>query len=360
MKQACKNRSTGAFMAKKSEVEKMHQSSRRFLSLLYALGGSKAGLSTGDIVDDEMMGYTLDTSGKPSKASRQSRKKKFERDKEVLAALGFTVERLPTPGSKATDERRWKVRMPPAPYYLKDLQGKAQREHLQLMADEIKAYLDKSDDPQKDVLWRAAVKIACVAGNAEDLLSEEKPRRAAELDAVRTINRALSNCRAFVFDYRNAAGRLTKKRSVKIYGLFSQDGKQYFSGFDDARNDTRTFRIDRVSRVYALGDPYEMPDNFDVNARRFFSLDASDMKPVDVVLSFPQSVLQEEIASITMGAGSIEVVNGKTYWKKTVRNLDAAADLCLGHAQCGMRPEGPEGLVSLWREKAGQAVEKNE
>lgn len=346
-------------MAKKSEMEKMHQSSRRFLSLLYTLGGSTAGLPTGDIVDDEMMGYTLDTSGKPSKTSRQSRKKKFARDREVLSALGFNVEQPFIQGSKPTDESRWKVRMPPAPYCLKGSKGKAQREHLQLMADEIKAYLDKSDDPQKDVLWRAAVKIACAAGNVEDMLSEEKPRRAAELDAVRTINRALSNCRAFVFDYKNAAGRITKKRSVKIYGLFSQDGNQYFAGFDDARNDTRTFRIDRVSRVYALGDPYEMPENFDVNARRFFSLDASDMKPVDAVFSFPQSVLQEEIASITMGAGSMEAVNGKTYWKKTVRNLDAAADLCLGHAQCGMRPEGPEALVSLWREKAGRAVEKN-
>lgn len=347
-------------MAKKSEVEKLHQSSRRFLSLLYALGGSMAGLSTGDIVDDEMMGYTLDASGKPSQTTRQSRKKKFERDREVLSALGFAVEQLRTPGSKATDESRWRVRMPPAPYYLKGLQGKAQRERLQLIADEIKAYLDKSDDPQKDVLWRAAVKIACVAGNVEDLLSEEKPRRAAELDAVRTINRALSNCRAFVFDYRNAAGRLTKKRSVKIYGLFSQDSNQYFVGFDDARKEIRSFRIDRVSRVYALGDSYEMPENFDVNARRFFLLDASEKTPVDAVFSFPRIVLQEEIASITMGAGRVEVVNGKTYWKKTVRNLEAAADFCLGHAQCGMRPENPEALVSLWREKAGRAVEKNE
>ncbi len=53
-------------------------------------------------------------------------------------------------------------------------------------------------------------------------------------------------------------------REVDPYGIGNVNGRWYLHGFCHLRNDTRTFRIDRIRRVDVLPTPFEMPDNLDV------------------------------------------------------------------------------------------------
>ncbi len=68
--------------------------------------------------------------------------------------------------------------------------------------------------------------------------------------------------RTVVLDYTSRDGR-SGRRSVDAYGLVFHWGRWYVTGYDHRREQVRTFRLDRVARIVAVGEGYEVPAGFD-------------------------------------------------------------------------------------------------
>ncbi|WP_214102812.1 helix-turn-helix transcriptional regulator [Acrocarpospora catenulata] len=62
--------------------------------------------------------------------------------------------------------------------------------------------------------------------------------------------------------YRSFGGRVSE-REVDPYGLVFHSGRWYVTGFDHARGEVRTFRVDRVGALEVLGEGFEAPEEFD-------------------------------------------------------------------------------------------------
>jgi proteasome accessory factor B len=82
------------------------------------------------------------------------------------------------------------------------------------------------------------------------------PARPPRLPVLRE---AVAQRTAVSFTYRDVA------RDVDPWGLLLRDGFWYLVGFDHARGERRTYRIDRIAGAVSLlaGRAFERPDGFD-------------------------------------------------------------------------------------------------
>ena len=176
-------------------------------------------------------------------------------------------------------------------------------------------------------------------------------------DAVWT---ALSQRRRLVFSYTNARGEASE-RSVAVYGVFTEQGQPYLTGLDDKTSTVRTFRLERIERIRALGEPYRIPSDFALADQLFLPFDLADEEAVEVSFAFPSARTEQEILSITMGRGRIDrTEDGAWTWTTTARNLDKASAFALQHARDGMRPRTPKPLVQAWGNRIRKAVDAHE
>ena len=66
------------------------------------------------------------------------------------------------------------------------------------------------------------------------------------------------------FYYQNGRGE-QKERTVCVYGMFEREGVAYFCGLDNATDDIRTFRCDRIVRAWRPSKAYAIPADFNLN-----------------------------------------------------------------------------------------------
>jgi proteasome accessory factor B len=80
-----------------------------------------------------------------------------------------------------------------------------------------------------------------------------------DLPALPVLREAVAQRTAVSFTYRDVA------RDVDPWGLLLRDGFWYLVGFDHARGERRTYRIDRIEGAVSLlaGRTFERPDGFD-------------------------------------------------------------------------------------------------
>src|SRR5256714_14560572 len=279
--------------------------------------------------------------------TRESVRRKFERDKKELKALGVVIEPIRDkvmaehagqevqayrlkprdfylPYLEVRTPKR--ARVPPPPYYLNTVT------------------LDAGDLP---ILRRAAERVAALrdtplgvaAASALRKLSFDLPELGVSEEerafphALRPevdqqfalLRQAVEERRAVRCGYY-AIGRDTEEeRVIEPYGLMLSWGHWYCVGLSRERNAMRVFRLDRMKHVALVaGDKtgFRVPADFRIGAyldRAPWEL--SDEKPVTarVRIAFPQSrwVIGERLGkgvkAVTGGAGSgFEVQGGST------------------------------------------------
>ena len=203
----------------------------RVLNLLALLLETRVPLRQEDIVR-EVMGYP---------EGKNAYRRTFERDKEMLRALGVPVT-LETLANGV--ETGYRVR--PEDYYLPDL-GLTEEETAALRV--AVSAVSLGDQSGRGALWKLG---SGEAGNNTPLASLPFVPALAELFEA-TRQHAVAN-----FVYRGAP------RRVQPYGIISRGGRWYLVAHDLDRGETRSFRADRVDGEVSQEDPgtFVVPEGF--------------------------------------------------------------------------------------------------
>lgn len=318
---------------------------RRIVNLLFTLNASRAPLATDQILSDADLGY--------GSRNRDSDLKKFRRDREKLAELGIFIREIQPRGASQTEESSWTIDHAATYATL----GLIRADDAETVLAAIEGRLRRSDIPYRPALERIRVKIREAAGQmpepmGDGLPTAPTPSRDPMLEAIWNAH-ALR--RRLAFTYRNSAGEETK-RTVAIYGIFSLDGQCYFVGEDDRSGDVRTFRADRVERVWRPSGSYRIPRDFDVERYLFLPFDFAPDEGDEALFRFPAGIGEGELTALTHGHGALERREDGWLWRVTVRDMDAAASFALAHAHMGMRPVSPDALLACWKTRIEKAV----
>jgi len=178
--------------------------------------------------------------------SQVARRAAFERDKAALRDIGVPIDQeIVLGGPYAGQTRYWIDR---ERYELRGLQ--LDEDEARALQVAMAATRPGSTSGQ-EALWKLG------AG----LLDRSAPISAVlpDLPALPVLRDAVSRRTSVGFDYRDV------RRTVDPWGLLLRDGFWYLVGFDHARGERRTFRIDRVaSEIEVLdGRTFERPEGFD-------------------------------------------------------------------------------------------------
>ena len=219
----------------------------RLLNLVIALVNTNAAM-TKQQVRTAVAGYA-------DAPSDDAFERMFERDKDMLRALGIPVVTVGTGGH--TDELGYRIDQDAYALPSIDLTP-AELGVLSLAAQ---FWQDKT--LQTDIN-RAMVKLrAAGAGDpSADALAGLAPSVRAVGDAYGPLMEAIEARRAVTFSYRAAYNGAVLTRHVEPWRIAARDGGWYLMCFDRDRQAPRVFRMSRIeSRVRVVGAPgsYEIP-----------------------------------------------------------------------------------------------------
>jgi predicted DNA-binding transcriptional regulator YafY len=184
----------------------------------------------------------------------------------------------------------------------------------------------------------------------------EAPPRAAPVrgDAALRLAEAIRRRRRLRAGYRTFSGE-ESKRELSPHGLVVHSGRWYLAAFDHGRDDLRTFRVDRMSRVTIAEDPaVAAPDGFDAVAEVSRSLARVPWNwEVEVLLDLPIDQAAERIPATL--AELIEREDG-TLLRMRVGSLDWMAGVLAGF-DCPFAIRRPDELRGSVRALATRLAE---
>lgn len=214
------------------------KTAQRILNLFFVLNSSPEPLTTEQIVLDSDLGY--------GSGNIDSDKRKFRRDRDKLLERGIVIREVRAAGAQETEESAWTI----------------DREHTfaaggLITADDADILLNAIDQtlaagssafaaPLADI----RSKIAYLTGMSTT--GEAPIRRSPAVDAVWS---AFAERCALRFLYQNGRGE-QRERTVCVYGMFEREGTAYFCGLDNATDNIRTFRCDRIIRAWRPSKAY--------------------------------------------------------------------------------------------------------
>ena len=181
--------------------------------------------------------------------AEQARRASFERDKAALRDIGVPIETEIVAGGSFAGQTRYMIDR--RSYELADLD---------LAPDEMRALqvavaaVHTGTSSGQDAIW----KLGGALGDERPPVSAMIPDR-PELPVIRT---AVATRASIEFAYR------ATRRTLDPWGLLLRGGFWYVIGHDHARNERRTFRVDRFEggpHAIVVGAPgtFERPESFD-------------------------------------------------------------------------------------------------
>ena len=322
----------------------LDETAQRILNLLFILNSATRPLTTTEIISDSDLGYGSD--------NPDSDKKKFRRDREKLREQGIFVSEIKTGGASENEESSWALNRDET----FAARGLVSQQDIDVLMQAVDAELQRPDTTLSQPLLAVRHKIARCTGHAVDAPSNISAASPIE-EAVWT---ALSLHRKLTVLYVNAAGE-ERKRTIAIYGMFSREGIAYVTGLDDATNEVRTFRTDRIRKAWRPKGSYAIPPTFNIRDFMFLEFDFGSSDATEVTFVFPGTLTQTEIQSITYNRGQLSrAEDGAYHWTIAAKDIHAAARFGLAHASRGMRPQAPQALVDAWNDTLLQVVSAHE
>ena len=227
--------------------------------------------------------YDAAAAGEPG--NLESLRRKFERDKDDLRALGVDIETVTLP-AQAGDEPATGYRLRERSFYLPYLElregrGAAERPYpgllrVPLERDDV-ALLDRAT---QRVAQLSGTPLAEAAASARRKLAFDLPLPMATVerllahpltgDAARTLEvlqRAVAEHTAVRCRYYAIGRDAEEERDIEPWGLFFSWGRWYCVAWCRARQARRVFRIDRMraaSLLQGAAAHYEVPGDFSI------------------------------------------------------------------------------------------------
>ena len=197
-------------------AEKVSQA-QRLLGLVLALSNRELGLTKAEI-DRLVPGY--------EGGSGEAAEKRFTRDKDELANLGFDVQVV----KNHLLETVYKLATKGA-----DLTASLNGEERMLLAAAANLW---SDDNSSEVQIRLHSRFHDSPDTPTATLSGAK--------TVAALVRAITNAQPVRFNYRKTGSIAAETREIEPWYLFLESGNLYLRGFDRDRDDSRFFRVSRI------------------------------------------------------------------------------------------------------------------
>ena len=322
------------------EVDDKTAAARRILNLLFILNSASAPIPTSQIISDSDLGYGSSTV--------DSDKRKFQRDRDLLAEQGIIIKDVRPQGGSQTEEASWVIDRE----HTFIAGGLLDMETLEILLRVVDLELESPDSPFLVPARRIRTKLLELTEIQPTDAPHNQPTPAEE--AVWT---AFSLKKQLKFTYVNVRGE-KKKRSCCIYGFFSEAGKGYFVGLDDSSDKVKTFRIDNVLSVRKPGDSYEIPQDFSIHDYFFLPFDFAEGPKTTAVFAFPSQRTELELSTFTHGRGEVarDTEHDRWLWTIETPDLSGAARFVLGHADLEPRPVEPPELIDAWNNEIDKAV----
>jgi predicted DNA-binding transcriptional regulator YafY len=130
-------------------------------------------------------------------------------------------------------------------------------------------------------------------------------------------------------------------RELSPHGLVVHAGRWYLAAFDHGRGETRTFRVDRMSRLSLEGAAEPAPDGFDPVADVTASLARVPWNwEAEVLLDLPLERARERLAHVL---AELSAEGTGTLLRIRVESLDWLAGVLAG-LECGFEIRRPDEL----------------
>ncbi|WP_329520571.1 helix-turn-helix transcriptional regulator [Spirillospora sp. NBC_01491] len=232
-------------------------------------------------------------------------KRMFERDKEELRELGVPLEVGSDQDGGGGDEIGYRI--PPQAYELPDIH---------LSPDEAAVLGLAARVWQRATMAEAAsgallkLRAAGVETDATTTLGIE-PRVNTADPSFPALWEAVRDGRPVAFDYQGIGRTSVSRRHLEPWGVVSRRGRWYVVGHDRDREETRVFRLSRITGAVAVdGRPgtVTVPDGVDV---RRIAFDRGDR------------VAEPRPATVRLRAGAAQ---GPRRWARDVRDLGGGWD----------------------------------
>jgi proteasome accessory factor C len=115
---------------------------------------------------------------------------------------------------------------------------------------------------EADALRGALAKLRIALGAEGDVGDLLVMFEGGPIEHIKTLRSALEDGRRVRIEYLSQASGQTT-REVDPWGLIVASGRLYLVGHDHLSDEERTFRVDRMKSVEKLGEPAEIPEDFD-------------------------------------------------------------------------------------------------
>lgn len=256
-------------------------------------------------------GYLGDPDG-ASERDIETARRKFERDKDELRALGVAIETVALPGV-AGDEPASAYRLRPGGFYLpyfelddapstagpyRDLRHvRLTREDVDILDRATRRLAEREEFPlaeaARSLRHKLAFDLPLAEAAVERVLADPMPPAArASLGA---LQRAVAERRAVRCRYYAIRRDEESEREVEPWGLFFERSRWYCVGWARDRGAVRVFRVDRMRDAVLLDGQdqrFEVPGEFDVRAylgRQPWDLSGDPPRRIRVRFGFPES-----------------------------------------------------------------------
>ncbi len=172
-------------------------------------------------------------------------------------------------------------------------------------------------------------------------------------DVLIMLSSAVQQHRRVHLSYRSWSSDNTE-RDFDPYGIVYNEGFWYTAGFCHLRQGLRTFRLDRIVDLEALGTIFERPDNFDTLSHVLESIAfVPNAQPVEVLLKTTMEHAREFFPPIM---GTLEQSDEGIIFRRTATQLQWISHILLS-TDFTVIVKQPDELREMLRQMASKALE---
>jgi proteasome accessory factor C len=201
---------------------------------------------------------------------------------------------------------------------------------------------------EADALRRALDKLGVALGSKTDGSALVDVRFEADPSAhMKAIQDALRDEKRLELEYFSASSGELSTREIDPWSLYAALGRWYLVAFDHRSGEERMFRVDRIKSAKVLGEPADIPEDFDPNSYSGAFRERSGQPAATFEISpavarwFEEYYPVRSAETLSDGWRAIELSYTKPQWV-------AALVLSIGDGVRNVRPEAVAKAVSAF------------
>lgn len=263
--------------------------------------------------------------------------KTFKRDRDALAAEGafLTAHSSGTAKSWSIDRTR----------SLASVSEESDAE-ARVASVILRALVTDPSTPDAGLLGQSIARLG--RGSCEGMVSGRATT--CDRDVLVAATQALQAHKPCALSYRALGEQATRRRVMRIYGIFELGGATYAVGLrsrEGAQDAMRTLNLARAQAAEVLLDEtsYAIPPDFDLDDYRLLPFEIGGDASADLRLHAPKALAPALLGRVRRRGAASCADDGSVVWTGTTRNYERAASWAI---EVGVIPLAPHEVVERW------------